>query len=80
MKTLKQQIKETPVELLEENSGYNPEEIVGTIVEYDGDSLIVEDGATFVYHVTPSKNIIEYITNYKGVYGVYYDGKFFMQD
>lgn len=71
-------IDKTLKELRELNSGCNPEIVeIDYIASIDSERLILEDGMLF--YKTECVSEIEYILNYKGIYGVVYNGSYYRQ-
>ena len=78
------QVKLVPEELLEENSGYNPEnaEDHGAVeLSDDGGSIAVEyeDNIRY-YSLVGAVDCLDYINHYPQQFGLFYRGKFYVSN
>lgn len=84
METYRQQLTETPTELLEQNLGYNPEpaSLHGEVEEVLGGNKIYvhSDNTIQTYEVTDAKNMRDYIETYPQIFGLFYKGKYYIQE
>jgi hypothetical protein len=81
--SLLKQIKKVPVELLEENVGYNPEDAeTHGIVHLSGDNktITIEDEEREVRHysLVGVIDLLDYINHYPQQFGLFYKGKFYV--